>query len=84
MWGCLAPLVSGLLRVMGYAEYEALSTDAKYGMAVAGLANFDDVYAYVMNYVLYKVLCDQALGGFVTYTADEFVELDLASFSNLS
>ena len=83
IWGCLAPLFSGILRVMAYAEFTALSTDAKYGMAVAGLANFEDVYAYVMNYVLYKVVLDN-LGGFVTYTPEEFTELDLSSFATLS
>merc|ERR1712076_119714 len=83
IWGCLAPLMSGMLRVMAYAEFEALSVDAKYGMAVAGLANFEDVYAYVMNYVLYKVVLDN-LGGFVTYTPEEFTELDLSSFATLS
>ena len=68
---------------MAYAEFTALTTDAKYGMAVAGLANFEDVYAYVMNYVLYKVILDN-LGGFVTYTPEEFTELDLASFATLT
>ena len=71
-----------MLRVMAYAEFTALSDDAKYGMAVAGLNNFEDVYAYTMNYVLYKVVLDN-LGGFVTYTVEEFSELDLSSFSTL-
>lgn len=82
IWGCLAPLMSGMLRVMAFAEWEGLSVDAKYGAANAGLANFEDVYSYVMNYVLYKVVLDN-LGGFVTYTPEEFTELDLASFANL-
>lgn len=83
LWGSLGPLVAGIIRVMAYAEFQELSEDAKYGMAVAGLATFEDLYAYVMNYGLYKGLLDN-LGGFVTYTPAEFTELDLDSFATLS
>ena len=83
LWGSLGPLVAGVVRVMAYAEFQELSEDAKYGMAVAGLANFEDLYAYIMNYGLYKGLLDN-LGGFVTYTPEEFTELDLDAFATLS
>ena len=83
LWGSLGPLVAGVIRVMAYAEFQELSEDAKYGMAVAGLATFEDLYAYIMNYGLYKGLLDN-LGGFVTYTDAEFKELDLDSFATLS
>ena len=83
LWGCLAPLASGMLRVVAYAEFQALSSDAKYGMAVAGIANFEDMYAYIMNYVLYKVLLEN-LSGLITYSPEEFTELDLGSFATLA
>ena len=47
-------------------------------MATAGMANFEDFFAYLMNNALYKYIMT-TLG--ITYTDQEFYEFDLDQFS---
>ena len=78
LWSTLGPLVSGLVRVVAWEQFLALDTDVKFGMATAGIANFEDFFAYLMNNALYKYIM-KTLG--ITYTDQEFYEFDLDQFS---
>ena len=78
LWSTLGPLVSGLVRVVAWEQFLALDDDVKYGMATAGIANFEDFFAYLMNNALYKYIFEN-LG--ITYTDQEFYEFDLDQFA---
>merc|ERR1712066_558252 len=80
LWSGIGPLGAGLLRVVAFEVFTDFTTDIKYGMPVAGVARFEDLFSYLMNMILYTFIFD-TLG--VTYTDDEFVELDFDSFASV-
>ena len=82
LWSTLAPLAAGLVRVLAYELYYNSSNftdDIRYGAPAAGIAHFEDFFAYIMNFALYELVF-KTLG--VAYTADEFVLLDLEALGN--
>ena len=78
LWSTLGPFLSGLLRVVAWEQFLAFDDDVKYGMATAGMANFEDFFAYLMNNALDVYVFDN-LG--VSYTDEEFFEFDMDQFS---
>ena len=85
-YSTLGPLLSGLVYTAVYELYEGFSDDVKYGACAANICNFEDLFAYFMNYILYTLIIDELLGPIlgISYTADEFSELDLDSFSTVA
>ena len=81
MWGMLGPFLAGVARSTSNDYWDSFSDDVKYVACSAGVCTFDDIFAYVMNYVLYKYLY-KYLG--ISYTDDDFVELDFEDMANLS
>ena len=76
LWSTLGPLLSGLISVVAHEQWVGFTDDIKYGMCVAGVCRLDDLVAYSANMVLYTIIMP-ILG--VTYTSDEFVELDTSA-----
>ena len=80
LWSTLGPLLAGILRAAAYEQFLDLDEDAKYGMCSAGMCNFEDLYAYTMNLVLYTYVFKYTG---TSYTDDEFYEFDLDSLGTL-
>ena len=76
LYSTLGPLLGGLVRTTSMQYYGGMDADTKYGAQAAGIGNGDDIFIYFMNYVIYGLIFAN-LG--VSYTADEFVEIDFSA-----
>ena len=81
LWSTLGPFLAGIVNTAAYEQFEEFDADVKYGMCAVGICNYDDLFAYTMNLVLYKYLF-KFTG--VSYTDSEFEEIDLDSLDTLS
>ena len=82
-YSTLGPLLAGIVYTAVYELWEGFDDDIKYGACAVSMCNFEDVFAYFMNFILYTVIIDDFLGPIlgISYDADEFVEIDLDSLS---